>query len=386
MKKLNVWQIDAAQMTPFYNLAICQGLVDADCDVRYVASRYLYTKLEYPSNITYDRHYFRGIDADWLLSYPLLRKVLRGLYYPIGNVRLRQKVKTARPDIVHFQWSRLPRFDLPLIQAIQNMAIPVIHTVHDVIPLYEKETSVSRLYDIYRQCDGLIVHSEANKQTLLSKVNDLDPHKIFVLPLVNAPFPKPTDASHQKARQALGIPQDKFVALFFGLVKHYKGIDILLDTMKLMTQYKDEMMWLVVGKAGDDEQQTYLNQIREFENAIVVSDYIANDDMWQYYMTSDVGVFPYRHIFQSAALLTAMNFDLPIIATNVGSFPETIDGNGVIVPKENPEAIRDAILDAKTTWDLDAMRQRSYEIVNTIHRPDKVGQSLRTIYERIATK
>lgn len=377
---LTVWQIDAAQMTPFYNLATCRGLSAARCSVRYVSSRYLYTELKYPDNITFDQLYFRGIDGDWLMKFPRLRKVLRGLYYPVGNLLLWQKIRTTKPDIIHFQWSRLPRFDKPLISAIQQMNIPVVHTVHDVTPLFEDE-ALSSLYDIYRQCDGLIVHSDANKATLLDEVAGINGNKVHILPLVESPFPEPDNASRQVARDSLGIADDRFVVLFFGMVKDYKGIDILLETIQLAQQATNTITWLVVGKAGDSTQQAYLDQIARLDSTQVVSDYIPNDAVWQYYRAADTAVFPYRHIFQSAALIAAMGFGLPVIATDVGSFPETVRDNGVIIPKENPQALYDAIRAAQEQWDLSARGQASLDIIEGYHRYDKVGAALRAIYE-----
>ena len=379
---LKVLQIDAAQMTPHYNLAICQGLVEADCNVNYVTTRYLYTELEYPENVNYDLLYFRGIDRKWLMSFPRLRKILRGFYYPFCNVLLLQKVRSSKPDIVHFQWSRLPRLDLPLIRAIQNMGLSVVHTVHDVKPLFESG-NVSKLYDIYRQCDGLIVHSEANKQALLEEVPNIDPKKVFVLPLVNAPFTVPVDGSSQTARDLLGIPKDAFVILFFGLIKQYKGLDTLFEAMKLVNQQNNNITWLVVGKTGDKIQQAYLDQINMLDRTFIFSDYVPNEEIWQYHCAADVGVFPYRHIFQSAALITAMSFSLPIIATDIGSFPETVQGNGTLIPKEDPRALADTILEAYNNWDLAKLGQNSLDIINNKHHYKKVGQLLKTIYEDI---
>lgn len=376
---LKVWQIDAAQLTPFYNLALSTGLAEAGCEVTYIASPYIYTALEYPPNINVDLLYFRGLNGEWLMSSSRLRKILRGLYYPFDNWRLLRKIQKARPDIVHFQWSRLPRFDMPLIRAIRKLNIPVVHTIHDVIPLFEKG-AVPALYEIYRECDALIVHSEANRQSLLDEVENLDHKKIYTLPLVESPFPEPVGASRTKARELTGIPQGAFVVLFFGIVKHYKGIDILLDSIKAVNAESNEFTWLIVGKADDSSQQAYLNQIKQLERSYVTSEYIPNKDVWMYYRAANLCVFPYRHIFQSAALIAAMDFSLPVIATDVGSFPETIRGNGIIIPHEDSHALTKAILDIINYDDLEALGEKSMQILDDHHRANKVGQLLYEIY------
>lgn len=376
-----VWQIDAAQMTPFYNIAVCDGLSQAGCDVTYIASRYVYTELTYPQNIVVDHHYFKWIDYDWLLSQPSIRKILRGVSYPFDNWQLRQRIQSQKPDVVHFQWSRLPQFDLPLIRAIQSLNIPVIHTIHDITPLYDMG-QVDMLFDIYRQCDGLIVHSAANRQSLLDTVSGLDVERIHIMPLVEVPFPKPQAASQSQARQRLNIDDKAFVILFQGSVKHYKGLDVLHDVIQnLGTDHN--IIWLIVGKAGDAVHQDLMDTLKQYDHTMVIDEFIPNDAMWQYFLAADLSVFPYRHIYQSAALITAMGFGLPVIATDVGSFPETIHDNGVIVPKENPEALQDTILQLKDKPNLNEMGQKSLELIEQHHRIGEIGTTLKLIYQKI---
>src|SRR5689334_10477108 len=107
-----IWQIDPANLTPYYNLALCGALANEGHQVRFIASKYLYDpNMTYPENVTVDLQYFRLLEYPFLLRLPFLRKALRGVLYPIGHLQLIYKLWKHHPDIAHIQWSRLPTFD-----------------------------------------------------------------------------------------------------------------------------------------------------------------------------------------------------------------------------------------------------------------------------------
>jgi len=378
-----VWQVDAAQMTPYYNIALCEGLLSAGCNVTYIASDYLYTPLAYPPRLKRRFSYFKGLNHAGLLRYPRLRKLLRGVSYPLGNMELVNHATHEKPNIIHFQWSRLPRFDLPTIRELRHLGIPVVHTVHDVVPLFETSEN-PLLYNIYREVDALIVHSQNNKEQLLSQVSGLYADKVHVLPLVQlVSVPKINDQAHIM-RQRHNIPEDAFVVLFLGNMKPYKGVDLLPEVIKLVNPQRENVYWLVVGKADDSTQQELLQQISLQDRTRVISHYVSNEDVAHYHHASDVAIFPYRHIFQSGALLTTMSFGLPVIATRVGSFPETIEGNGWLVPNEDVKALSQAVLESVNHPTLKEMGAQSLHLTNTRHHPKSVGQRLLHIYESLS--
>jgi glycosyltransferase involved in cell wall biosynthesis len=149
-----------------------------------------------------------------------------------------------------------------------------------------------------------------------------------------------------KARIALGVTDER-VILFFGYVRRYKGLHILLDAMPAILKSMT-LKLLVVGEFYDDEQK-YRHQIAEKglqENVIVHSDYVPNDEVNKYFSAADVVVLPYISATQSGIVQIAYQFDKPVIATDVGGLSEVVlDGRtGFIVKPDSPEAVADAVV------------------------------------------
>jgi glycosyltransferase involved in cell wall biosynthesis len=150
------------------------------------------------------------------------------------------------------------------------------------------------------------------------------------------------------ARRALGIPDDAPVILFFGYIRKYKGLDIILRAMPEMLKRLPELRLIVAGEFYGDEQE-YHDLIREMNiparNLVLATDYIANEDVAKYFCAANVVVLPYRSATQSGIVQIAYNFDVPVIATDVGGLAEVvIDGkSGVIVSRAEPTLVAEAV-------------------------------------------
>ncbi len=136
--------------------------------------------------------------------------------------------------------------------------------------------------------------------------------------------------------------------LFFGYVRAYKGLLVLIDAMKLLVDAgMTDCTLLVVGEFYDDETR-YRNRVRELglEPYIrFVSEYVPNDQVTTYFSAADVVVLPYLSATQSGIVQIAYNFDKPVIATDTGGLAEVVvdKKTGLIVPPNSPEALAGAI-------------------------------------------
>jgi glycosyltransferase involved in cell wall biosynthesis len=381
---LKIWQLDPANLTPYYDMALAKALAEAGQSIRFISSRYLYENLEYPKNYRFDEVYFRGLDHPLIRKNKLLRQILRGLSYPLGHWQLLQSAKHERPDILHIQWSRLPIFDNWLISEMKKLSVPIVHTVHDVIPLFSRMDN-SGLGKVYAAADALIVHSEANAKALLEAFPMILPEKVHRIPMIAFPdpdnLPMPKNASQAEARRLLSIAPDAPMVLFFGAMKPYKGVDILAEAIERLD---DSVEFWLVG-APDAEAEIVLSRLAKRKNVHIVADYIPAQELWRYHMAADLVVFPYRHIFQSAALITALAYGKAVMVSDVGGMPETIDGNGWIVPAEDSAALSAALKEAvsnREQWA--AMGQRSREIILQDYSPAAVAAKHIELYQRLA--
>ena len=385
---MKIWQIDPANLTAYYDRALCRALAEQGQSVRFITSKYLYDDLSYPESFQTDYLYFRRLENRVWLRFPLLRKVLRAISYPLTHRRLLRQAKQDPPDIVHIQWSRLPLFDHWLVQRLRAMQIPIVHTIHDVQPLFSQGKLTGQLTDVYGSVDALIVHTQLSKEQFKIAYPKVDPSRIHIIPLIPDSAPDeldiPVDASEETARQRLGIPSDIPVILFFGAIKNYKGLDVLADALPLLQARLDTFQVWIVGRPGTPEDVRQVQELAQHPSVTVRSDYVPTSDVWLYYYASDVAVFPYRHIFQSAALMTALIHGAAVIVTEVGGLPDLVDGNGWIIPKEDPTALAESIGAAlKDKSRLKQMGQRSRELVSTRFAADQIAQQHVELYSRL---
>jgi len=386
----SVWQVDPANITPYYNLALCEALSQAGWQGHYVTSQFLYDKqLPASGSFTVDYLYFRGLNDRRLLNYPRLRRLLRAISYPFGHWQLQRQLGENRPDIVHIQWNRLPRLDYWLAERIRALGIPIVYTVHDVIPMFNKKAIDQTIAKIYEKADGLIVHTVANRDNLLIHYPHIDPSRIHIIPHIvpMIALPKeavPTNATQQQARQYLGLPDNTFVFLFFGSIRPYKGLDILIPAFLKVLKQQPTARLIIAGRPEGAQDTALLEPIREHPNVNLYTNYIPYEEMWLYHFAADVMVFPYRDIYQSGALITGMGFGKPVIVTNVGGLPETIDGNGWIVPSNDTDALASIMIEAATNRErLASMGKRSLALINEQYAGPVVAKKLTAIYEML---
>jgi glycosyltransferase involved in cell wall biosynthesis len=146
--------------------------------------------------------------------------------------------------------------------------------------------------------------------------------------------------SREAARRTLGV--DGNVALFFGHVRPFKGLDIALHAWRELTS---DVTLLVAGEAWWKGEEEYRALAQGLTNVTFDFRFIPDAEIATYFAAADVVLAPYRIEAQSGVALTAFHFARPVIATNVGGLPEIIEEgiNGMLVPPENPKALARAV-------------------------------------------
>jgi glycosyltransferase involved in cell wall biosynthesis len=385
---MKIWQVDPVSLTPYYDLSLCAALAEAGHGVRFISSRYLYDpSLHYPDSITTDLSYFRALNYPALAKWSALRKGLRGVLYPLGHLELLNALKRHRPDVVHMQWSRFPRFDRALIRAVRAMGIPVVHTIHDVEPLFTHGLLAGDLRLVYGgdNIDGFIVHTEENRQRLLTHYPDIAAHTVHVIPLIVSRIGDESQiGTRQDARAALQADLDTFIVLFFGNIKAYKGLDVLLQSVpEFLAAHPRTELW-IAGRAENDADRQRLEEAASHNQIRVVADYIPSEAVWMYHRAADVVVFPYHQISQSAALATALSYDCAVIVSDVGGLPDLVQGNGWIIRPGDPKALTAALFEAAGDPErLEAMRRRSKALLDEQFSPQAIARQHIALYEKV---
>lgn len=168
----------------------------------------------------------------------------------------------------------------------------------------------------------------------------LAPHPVY------DSFGKPSDRA--KAREKMGLAKDLPVILFFGFVRRYKGLHVLLDSMPAVRDALPDVRLLVAGEFYDDEEP-YQEKVESLDlrNQVkLVNQYIPKDEVADYFAAADVVVQPYLSATQSGVAQVAYQFEVPIITTDVGGLAEIVphEEAGLIVPPDDVAALASAIV------------------------------------------
>jgi glycosyltransferase involved in cell wall biosynthesis len=264
---------------------------------------------------------------------------------PFTWIKAARYINSRTPDLVIFRYW-LPFF-APCFGVISFLVrrytdTKVLFICDNVVP-HEKRFGDSALTRFaFRFVDYFIVQSKSVELDLQRFIPTaryvVVPHPIYNV--FGGALPK------TEARKQLRL-SDEHVILFFGYVRQYKGLHLLLDALQLVVR-QIPVKLLVVGECYDNEER-YRRKIQDLgltDHVMVYSHYIPNEQVTAYFSACDVVVLPYISATQSGIVQLAYNFDKPVIATDVGGLAEVvIDGvTGFIVPPSDPASLAQAIL------------------------------------------
>lgn len=225
---------------------------------------------------------------------------------------------------------------------LRNKKTKTLTILHNLIPHEKRPGDMLFTRWLIRFTDYFIAQSASVEKDLQHLVPNAR-YKRVALPMFSLfkdRIPK------TEARKILGVNDEK-VILFFGYIRPYKGLHVLIDAMKIL-KGKMNVRLLVCGEFYGDEEK-YREHMKEAgveDGTTVISDYISNESVHLYFSAADVVVQPYLSATQSAIAQIAYFFSSPIIATNVGALPEVIvnEKSGLIVPPNDPAALANAIV------------------------------------------
>jgi len=225
-------------------------------------------------------------------------------------------------------------------RTLKKKGVKIISILDNVIP-HERRTGDMALIKFFlNQNHAFIVMSDAVKNDLLR----IKPYALFT----QHPHPLYDHFGEKKekseARRLLNLPEDKKILLFFGFIRGYKGLDLLLESMsKLPEDYLLVVAGEVYGKFDEyDEQIKKLgieSKVKKFVR------YINDDEVPLFFSAADVCAQPYKSATQSGIAGISYHFDLPMIATNVGGLKEMVEpyGTGIIVDRPDVDLLVNAI-------------------------------------------
>lgn len=257
-----------------------------------------------------------------------------------------------------------------------------IAILDNVIP-HEKHFYDNMLTKYFlKQYHSFIVMSDTVKNDLLSLKPNAD-FEFCAHPIYNH---FGASINREEAQETLSIPKNKKIILFFGFIRKYKGLDRLIKAMKLLG---DDYYLVIAGECYDDFD-LYAKMILRLElndQVGIYNRYISDEEVSTFFSASDVCVLPYRSGTQSGIIGISYNFDLPVIATRVGSLPQMIEPyeSGVVIEDSEPDTIHDAIKQYFDDGKSDDYRKNIAKYKEE-HSWSKIVEAVEAIYERFSNK
>ena len=254
---------------------------------------------------------------------------------PFNWLRVGRQIRKAAPDmLICCYWMAFfaPAYGLISRMARRNGKTKTIALVHNMMP--HEPSILDKLFAPYfvASQDGFIALSESVKEDI-AKIESYLPYREGrggVSPVSLSPHPiydhYGERMSKPEACQALNIPADKQYMLFFGLVRAYKGLDLLLDAF---AQIKDQLPSLQLIIAGEfyEHEDKYRSQIaanKLSDRVILRNEFIPDADLRKYFGAADLIVQPYKSATQSGVTQVAFHFEKPMLVTNVGGLGEIV--------------------------------------------------------------
>lgn len=249
-------------------------------------------------------------------------------------VRTAEKISRFNPAAVILPWwvAYWTPMYLFLLHYLRVKGIKVIFLCINVFE--HEDNSIKKFLTklVLGRIDSAVVHSELEKNEILT-INPKANVRKHLLPLFEYNAERPIRHDHTLR------------LLFFGFVRPYKGLDILLKAVAIMKS--QDIALKIVGEFWHDKDY-YLKLVNELDisqKVEIIERYIPDQEIGRYFAEADLVVLPYRKTKTSGIIATAYGFGRPVLATNVGGFHEVIrEGyTGKIVAPNNPRAIADGI-------------------------------------------
>jgi glycosyltransferase involved in cell wall biosynthesis len=299
--QVRVQIVDPSAYTPPYDHALCRALGAAGAEVELYTSRFVYGPVA-PAEGYSRRESFYGL-ATRLRRARLRRAVKLAQHVPD---MLRYRRAARRADVVHFQWLTVQHLDRHLLPGGRGRP-PLVITAHDVLPREPRRGQLQAQRRLYDRFDAVIVHSEHGRRRLTGELG-IDPARVHVIP--HGVFEHLAPEADPPTGRA-GRP----VVLCFGLMRPYKGIDVLLEAWRGI---EDAELWI----AGMPRMDIKPLLAAAPPNVRFFARFITDEELPAYFRRADLVVLPYREIDQSGVLFTALAFGKPLLLSDVGGFPE----------------------------------------------------------------
>lgn len=324
---MRVQLVDPSAFTPPYDRALAGALARRGLDVELLTSRFLHGDVPPAEGFSvteafYRRTSRRGLDARARLPFKLAEHVP-------DMARLRRRLDA---DVIHWQWLTAPEIDTFMLPR----ARPRVLTAHYVAGGTPGRRELWAARRMFGAMDAVIAHS-AHTAERLRDVVGLPAERVRVIP--HGAFDYLTSLPREAPLPPELAEAEGPVILFFGLLRPYKGLDVLLDAF---SQVSGAELW-IAGKPRMDVGPLHEKAARATGTVRFVPRFITDDEIPALMRRADIVVLPYLEAEQSGVLYTGLAFGKPMVVSAVGGFSEVAREHGaarLVLPGDAGELAR----------------------------------------------
>ncbi len=327
---MKVQLVDPSAFTPPYDRALAAALARGGAEVELLTSKFLHGDVPPAEGYAVDERFYRRSAARGLEA--RARLPFKAAEHVPDMLRLRRALDA---DVVHYQWLTAPSLDALLLPRRR----PRVMTAHYILPPEATGTRALAAHFAFGRMDAVIAHSEHSAARLRDQVR-LDPGRVHVIPhgafdyLTRLPLEKPLPPELEGAEGP--------VILCFGLLRPYKGIEVLLEAF---SRLEGAELWVVGNPRMDVEP------LRELAAAApgrvrFVTRFVEEAEIPAIFRRADVVALPYLDAEHSGVLYTGLAFAKPLVLSAVGGFPEVAaTGAARLVPPGDAVALAASLAD-----------------------------------------
>jgi glycosyltransferase involved in cell wall biosynthesis len=367
---MRVHVVDPSAYTPPYDHALCSALVAAGVEVELHTSRFAHGQVAQAAGYGRREDFYRGASR---LPGARARRAAKLAEHVPDMLRYRRTAAAA--DVVHFQWLTVQHLDGLLLPRGR----PLVLTAHDVLPREPRSGQRAAQRRLYRRFDAVVVHSEHGRARLTGELG-VEPGRVHMIPhgvfshLAGQDGAHGPDGADESPPLTTAVP----VVLCFGLMRPYKGIDVLLEAWRGI---EDAELWVVGAPRMD------ISALRASAPPGVrfVPRFVSDRELAAFFRRADLVVLPYREIDQSGVLFTALAFAKPLLLSDVGGFLEiAATGAARTFPSGDAAALHAALrelLDDPRA--RDALARRAEELAGGEYAWSAVAEQTIALYEQL---
>lgn len=323
------------------------------------------------------------------LSRPrLLRRVMKALEIPINHLKILNYCLRERPDILHFHAAYW--FEALIIPLYKLLGIKIVYTAHDLLhhPPYPGDRYLFR--HLYRKLDAIIVTARSLKSGLIDQFSGVESSKVDVIRIGNIDeLEVGVEITRGQARKSLDLPLTGPIILFFGIIRPYKGLDVLIRAFGLLIR-KLPSARLVIAGQPIGSFTSYRNLIDELgirDQVDLFLHFIPQDETPSFFTAVDIVAVPYNESYTSAIIPLAYSYNRPVIVSRVGGLPEYVrdEESGYIFPPGDYSSLAEklflALLNQET---IERMKESAGEYYRVNLSWDKIAGEYLDLYRSIA--